>query len=157
MRPLSETTARIAKNNFSRKYIALGRVINQWNEIMGEEFANIAQPIKLNYRRSPRGEKATATLDIATTSSYATILPYQKGLILERINKLFGDKWITDIRFVAGNIIEPQIKAKKAPPPLTQSEKTYLSDILDQVDDTQFKEKLKSLGKAILRDDKNES
>ncbi len=154
MRPLSESTARIAKNNFSRKYIALGRVLSQWNEIMGEEFASIAQPMKLNYRKSPRGEKATATLDIATTSSYATILPYQKGLILERINKLFGDKWITDIRFVAGNLTDSPIKRKKIASPLTQNEKTYLSDVLDQVDDKEFKEKLESLGRAMLRDDK---
>ncbi len=154
MRPLSESTARVASKNFSRKYIALGRIIKQWTDVMGEEFAGIAQPIKINYRKAPKGKKATATLDIATTSSYATILPYQKGIILERINKLFGDGWITDIRFVVGNITDPPIIKKKIISPLTHGEKKYLSGVLDQVDDAEFKEKLESLGKAILREDK---
>ncbi len=152
MRPLSESTARIASKNFSRKYIALGRVTKQWVEIMGVEFADKAQPLKINYRKAIRGKKATATLDIATSSSYATILPYQKGVILERINRLFGDNWITDIRFIASEISETPLLKKKVPLPLTRDEKTYLSDTLDQIDDPEFREKLESLGKALLAD-----
>ncbi len=154
MRPLSELTARVANRNFSRKYIALGRIVEHWNDIMGKEFSDVAQPVKINYRKAPKNKKATATLEIATSSSYATILPYQKGIILERINKIFGDKWITDIRFVAGNIeYTPEIK-KKINSPLTQEEKKYLSGVLDQIDDIEFKEKLENLGKAILKEDK---
>ena len=156
MRPLSEATSRIASKNFSRKYIALGRVIKQWQEIMGDEFADKAQPVKLNYRKGKQGQKATATLDIATSSSYATILPYQKGVILERINRIFGDKWITDIRFIASQIAEAPITKKRIISPLTTAEKKYLSEVLDQVDDIEFKEKLESLGKALIKDTKVE-
>ena len=155
MRPLSESTARVASKNFSRKYIALGRVVNQWDEIMGSEFADKAQPVKINYRKATRSREQTATLDIATTSSYATILPYQKDLILERINQLFGKQWITDIRFVVGNILETPITRKKIISPLTQGEKKYLSGVLDQIDDPEFKEKLESFGKALMSDTKS--
>ncbi len=150
MRPLSEATARISSHNFSRKYIALGRIVNQWNEVMGNEFANKAQPVKIHYRKATRSKEARATLDIATTSSYATILPYQKDLILERINQLFGNQWITDINFIASKIAEPPLISKKMTPPLTSTEKTYLSTTLSQIDDPVFKEKLENLGKAIL-------
>ena len=154
MRPLSEATSRVASKNFSKKYIALGRVVKQWDDIMGSEFADKAQPVKINYRKATRSKAQTATLDIATTSSYATILPYQKDLILERINQLFGKQWITDIRFVAGNISESTISAKKITSPLTQSEKKYLSGVLEQVDDPEFKERLEKLGKALISDKK---
>ncbi len=153
MRPISESTARIADKNFSRKYIAIGRIIKQWSDIMGKDFANKAHPLKINYRKSGKTKKATATLDIATNSSYATILPYQKGIILERINRLFGDNWISDIRFVVSDITEPTPNLnKKAVLPLTNNEKNYLSNTLNQINDPELKKRLENLGKAILTD-----
>lgn len=119
---------------------------------MGQEFADKAQPVKLRYRKNARGKKPTATLDIATTSSYATILPYQKDLILERINRIFGDNWITDIRFIASDTIEAPITKKKIQTPLTSGQKKYLSGVLDEIDDPDFKERLERLGKAIITD-----
>lgn len=154
MRPVSEATSRVASKNFSRKYIALGRLVNQWSEIMGDEFADKAQPIKLRYRKGTKKTNSTATLDIATTSSYATILPYQKGLILERINRIFGDSWISDIRFVASELAEEHIARPIRPKPISNGEKNYLSSLLDEIDDPEFKEKLESLGKAIITDAK---
>ena len=155
MRPLSESTARVAAQNFSRKYIALGRLVNQWDDIMGVEFAGKATPIKINYRKAPKGQKATASLDIATSASNATILSYQKDLIIERLNQLFGERWIVDIRFVASEMaIEAPITKKKIVSPLTGSEKKYLSEVLEQIEDQDIKEKLESFGKALITDSK---
>ena len=154
MRPVSESTARIARHNFSKKFVAIGRIVEHWDEIMGNEFADKAQPVKLNYRKGVKGQKATATLDIATTSSYATTLPYQKGLILERINRIFGDQWITDVKFVASELSETPITPKKRNTPLTGSEKNYLSSVLDDVEDPDIKERLERLGKSIITERK---
>ncbi len=121
---------------------------------MGKEFSDKAVPVKINYRKKTRNKEQSATLDIATTSSYATILPYQKGVILERLNRLFGDNWITDIRFIAGNFEEAPKEKKKIISPLTQSEKKYLSGVLDKIDDPDLNAKLESLGKAIITDAK---
>lgn len=152
MRPISEATSRIASKNFSRKYIALGRLVKQWDEIMGSEFANKTQPLKVHYRKNPKTKKSNATLDIATTSAHATILSYQKGVILERINRLFGNDWITDIKFIASELsILPQ-DGKKIISPLTQGEKKYLSGVLGGIEDPEIKEKLENLGKAFLTD-----
>tara|TARA_R110001592_G_scaffold16881_8_gene71535 strand:+ start:6043 stop:6507 length:465 start_codon:yes stop_codon:yes gene_type:complete len=154
MRPLSEATSRVASKNFSRKYIALGRLVNQWTEIMGEGLADKAQPLKIHYRKAGKEKKPYALLDIATSASNATILNYQKGLILERINALFGDDWIKDIRFVVSELAQSEVVAKKIKQPLTGGEKKYLSEVLDQIEDPDIKEKLESLGKAILTDKK---
>lgn len=121
---------------------------------MGEKFAHIAQPVKIHYRKNPKTKKQTATLDIATTSSYATTLPYQKDLILERINRIFGDQWISDIKFIASEVSEAPISRRKINTPLTGSEKKYLSTMLEEIDDPEFKARLESLGKAILMERK---
>ncbi len=155
MKPLSEPTSRIAEKTFSRKYVALGRLAAQWNEIMGEKFANLAQPVKLNYRKNGKSKKDSyVTLDIATSAANATLLSYQKGVILERINSLFGNNWIKDIRFVASEIADISLEPKKIVPPLTKEEKKYLSETLDQIKDPDIKEKLENLGKAIITDNK---
>ncbi len=155
MRPLFEATSRIASKTFSRKYIALGRLVSQWSEIMGDQFAGLAQPVKLNYRKKGKSKKDNyVTLDIATSAANATLLNYQKGVILERINSLFGNNWIKDIRFVASEIADTPLEPKKYTPPLTADEKKYLSETLDQIEDPDIKEKLESLGKSIIMDRK---
>lgn len=158
MRPVSEATSRITGKSFSRKYIALGRIVNSWNEIVGPDLALKAQPARLRYAKRLDKGAPEAVLDIATTTADATLLHYQKDLILERINRIFGEGWITGIRFVsmAGNDprISDKVSGKKAKKPLTEQEKTYLSGILEGVGDTEIKSRLGSLGESILTETK---
>lgn len=150
MRPVSEATSRILNQSFNRKYIALGRIVNSWNEIVGEKLANKAQPVKIRYRKRDKGQKPEAALDIAVSSADATLMHYQKDLILERINQIFGDDWITGIRFVSlpSNEIVPPIKKRTAP--LTPAQKKTLSETVAGIVDEEIKAKLESLGKEVL-------
>lgn len=153
MRPLSEPMSRIASKTFTRKFVALGRLLDQWEDIMGAQFSSLAQPVKLNYRKAGKDKKNSyAILDIATSASNATLLSYQKGVILERINSLFGNNWIKDIRFVASELAEEISETGKNIAPLSEKEKIFLSEALDQIEDPDIKEKLEKLGKAILTD-----
>lgn len=154
MRPLSQTTARILSRNFSRKYIAIGKIVSHWNDIVGSDLANKAQPVKIHYRKYKQGGKTPeASLEIATTSAHATILHYQKDLILERINRIFGENWITAVKFVT--VSSNTNFSRKKPPPraLDKREKIYLSEMLDGVQDHDIKDRLERLGQAIIREE----
>ncbi len=158
MRPISESTARVSGKCFERKYIALGRIVKHWREIAGEKLADKAQPIKIHYRKKKDGEKPQASLDIAVSSSDATLLHYQKDLILERINNIFGERWVSAIRFVSVPVnSDTRLRAKKVKPPLTLGEKKTLSDMLSAIEDEDIQVRLNSLGEAILVEDKYES
>jgi hypothetical protein len=157
MKPLSDATARIAAKNFERKFIALGRVVSQWSDIVGEDLASKAQPVKIQYYKQSAGDtKKTARLDIAATEADATVLRMQVGLILERINQLFGDGWIRYIRFVpvqpANMAPKPKKYNRQRRTPLKSSEKKYLQDSLEQIEDCDIKQTLASLGEAILKE-----
>ncbi len=152
MRPLSEATSRVSSKNFSKKYIALGRLVNQWEEIIGEEFAGLAQPVKMHYRK--KKDKQTVRLDIATSAAYSTILAYRKDLILQRINQIFGNNYITEIKFVTSALPNAPPEIKKTPSPLTKAEKNDLSELLKHVEDEEFRQKLESFGKAFYQDQK---
>lgn len=155
MRPLSEATARIAGKSFERKYIALGRIVNNWRDIVGAKLADKAQPVKIHYRKSKDKKKPDATLEIAASSADATLLHYQKDLILERINQIFGERWITAIRFVntPSNTQSKSIKKIKAP--LTAAEKKTLSDMVFEIEDDRLRASLEQLGQAIILDEKS--
>lgn len=154
MRPLSEATAKIAGKSFQRKYIALGRIVKNWNEIVGEKLADKAQPVKIQYRKKKANEKPDATLEIAASSANATMLHYQKDLILERINQIFGERWVTGIRFVNVPSNAPVKARKKAKAPLTEGEKKTLSDMVFEVEDEEMRARLENLGQAIITDEK---
>lgn len=160
MRPLAEAAARIAGQSFSRKFVALGRIASQWPEIVGADLAAVAQPARLHNRRLIRkGDTPDIVLDIAVAPSQATLLHYQKDLILARINQIFGAGWVTQIRFVppADTAIKPKAWFKKpsaAQKHLTEDEKNTLYTMLESVDDVDLRERLDRLGQSILLEDK---
>lgn len=155
MKPLSRSVPAVLGKVFERKYIALGRIVTHWKEIIGPEFSERAQPAKIHYIKPKNGKgKATATLDIAASSADCAVLVYQKDVILQRINQIFGDSWITDIKFRHVELKKPARPAKPRSKPLTEEEKNHLSQILATVDDPDIKERLTRLGQSILQERK---
>ncbi len=154
MRPISEATSRVTGQSFNRKYVAIGRIVSAWREIVGEKLATKAQPVKINFRKHGKGDSPTVTLDIAASSADATLLHYQKDLILERINRIFGDRWITAIRFVADAANKDPKKLHKPRKLLTESEKNHLSGMLEFCPDADLKARLENLGQAIMTEAK---
>ncbi len=155
MRPVSEATAKVTNSVFGRKYIALGRIVSQWSDIVGPDLASKVQPCALKYRNyKVRPKNPEATLEIATSSAYATKLHYQKDLILERINQIFGEKWITAIRFVnvPANVAErPKIKKTSI---LSSDEKKYIAETLDYITDNEVRNRLENFGEALFLDNR---
>lgn len=157
LKPVSLSVPAILGKTFERKYIALGRIVTHWKEIVGNDFADITQPAKIHYTKpkaAGNGKKYTpgsATLDIAATSAVCATLVYQKDVILQRINNVFGDKWVTDIRFLHHELKRPSKTLRKTKS-LTEDEKKYLSQVLEQVDDPDIKERLARLGEALLQE-----
>lgn len=156
-RLISESIPKVAGNAFSRKYIMLGRLVTHWRDIVGPDMADKTQPVKIvYYKHKKAGEKAgdapSASLEISASTADATVLHYRKDLILERINQIFGSRWITAIRFVPVASNTAPTLPRRRPRPLTPGQKAYLSGLLDTVEDPEIQERLKNLGSAILQE-----
>lgn len=154
LRLLSDAVPRVTGKTFLRKYIALGRVVSNWPDIIGQDMAARAQPLKIHYRKVPgdkSDKKRLATLEIGATSADCVVLQMQKGLILERINRVFGENWITDIKLTH---IAPEKKlvAPRKKRPLDPAQQKYLAEVLEEVTDPDIKQRLNGLGKALLED-----
>ena len=121
---------------------------------MGEKMANMAQPLKIRYRKPRRkGDRAEAILDVAASSANASLLVMQKGVLLEKINHIFGEELVTDIHFVHTPANAP-VKPKKQTKALTEDEKNSLSRMLKDIEDDAIRERLEIMGKALLQDKK---
>lgn len=153
LKPISDSVAKLTKETFSRKFVSLARILSQWNDIIGSEMADKCQPVKLNYRKPKSAkEKPKATLDIAVSSADAALLHFQKGLILERINQLFGDNWVTDIKFDHASYTPKRKNKVEAKPHMPSAEDlNNLKASLDYLDDEDIKKRLERLGQGILR------
>ena len=152
LKPISDSVSKLTKETFSRKFVSLARILSQWDDVVGAEMAGKCQPVKLHYRKpKSANEKPQATLDIAASSADATVLHYQKDLILERINQLFGDKWVTGVKFV--HIPFNTKKTSQTPKPRmpTEEDISNLKASLDYIDDEDIKKRLERLGQGILR------
>lgn len=152
LKPLSSSLPKVTGQVFSRKYIALGRIVTQWEEIIGSELADKAHPLKIHYRKpKDKKEAPKATLEIAVSSAQASLLHYQKGLILERINQIFGDRWITDLKFShiqSGGQEKPRPQER----PLKQAAEKNLNEILVNIEDMDIRSRLKAFGEAFFKD-----
>lgn len=154
MKSVSKSVPFLLGKVFERKYIALGRIVTHWKEIVGDDFAERSQPAKIHYFKPKNAkEKPKSTLDIAASSADCSVMVYQKDLILQRINQIFGDQWITDIKFL-------HIEPRRAPKPakrtktLTENEKNHLSQMLETVDDPDMREILSRMGQSIIQEKK---
>lgn len=65
---------------------AVTRLLTHWAEIVGDDVAAIAKPVKIGYSRDGFG----ATLTLLTTGSAAPMLEMQKPRIKERVNACYG-------------------------------------------------------------------
>ncbi len=152
-RVLSSSVSKVTGKTFKRKYIALGRIMTHWPQIMGLKMANYTQPKKIHYRKTRRkGDPATVTLDIATSSANASLLIMQKGVLIEKINQIFGERLITDIRFVHQPSNARHINKVKSKKPLTAQQKSALSSKLNHIEDNAIRERLERFGEAFIQD-----
>jgi len=95
LRPLDNILRNIC-NKFADKFGGDRiKLINDWNIIIGSEFAPFTYPIKLNFE----DKKKLLTIG-ASNSSAATMLSLTQGLVVERVNSYFGFKLIDQIKIV---------------------------------------------------------
>lgn len=154
LKPLSASVGKITSATLGRKFVSLGRILSQWDDIVGPEMAVKAQPLKLSYRKPKNSkEKPEASLDIAVSSADATLLYYQTNLILERINQIFGERWITSLRFVHRPANNPlnNMEYNASPAALSLPEKEALEATLSFVEDPEIRKQLEKLGQGVLR------
>ena len=143
--------AQIRKAGEKRGF-AVAKLLTHWAEIVGEDLARAARPVKVGYGKGGFG----ATLTVLTTGAQAPMLAMQKEQMRERVNTCYGYAAISRINitqtaptgFAEGQVEFTQApKVRPAPAPEIIAEaKAAAAPVTDDA----LREALESLGRNVL-------
>ena len=97
-RPLAELLNNCLSTAFARQGFAAREIVTHWPEIVGQEIAEIAEPIRMQWPRNPEGA-APATLVLRVEGPAAIEVQHQSGLVIERVNRFFGWQAVDRLAF----------------------------------------------------------
>lgn len=116
-------------------------LLEQWDQIVGPDYAQLATPTALRFTGDERRE---GTLVIAAPTPVRTELQHDSVPIIERINRLFGYTAVARLQLVPGGSLPIPEAPRNPRPPVTVS-----ADILNDIDDPELKERLENLAKSL--------
>ncbi|MGR3625617.1 MAG: DUF721 domain-containing protein [Limimaricola sp.] len=137
---------------------AVTRLLTHWAEIVGEDTARIAQPVKVGYGRDGLG----ATLTLLTTGAQAPMLSMQAETIRERVNACYGYRAISKVRITQTaptGLAEGQAAFAPAPKPAPARPdpqvKAQAAKTAEGVGDTELRLALEALAANVLSKRRN--
>lgn len=132
---------------------AVSKLLTHWPEVVGEETAAIALPVKIGYGREGFG----ATLTLLTTGAAAPVLQMQLPRIRERVNACYGYNAVSRVivtqtspqGFAEGQVaFTPPARSAAAPvdPGIRHAAEALSGD----VNDATLRAALEALGEKVL-------
>jgi hypothetical protein len=148
-RSLSQLASGFLAETFKKQGFASTELVTRWKDIVGSEVAAHAEPIKLQWPRTPDGEPAEpATLVLRVEGPASIEIQHQSAVVLERVNRFFGWQAV-------GRIVLRQAplthRPRPAPPKVDAAEAARVAATLTAVADDDLRAALGRLGAAVKR------
>lgn len=143
---------RIRQAGESRGF-AVARLLTHWAEVVGDEVAAMARPVKVGYGREGFG----ATLTLLTTGAAAPVLQMQLPKIREKVNACYGYNAISRVvitqtaplGFAEGQVAFAPAP-HSAPPMLDPAIRREAAALSGEVQDAALRAALEALGEKVL-------
>lgn len=143
---------RIREAGESRGF-AVSRLLTHWAEVVGQDIAAVARPVKIGYNRGGFG----ATLTVLTTGAQAPMLAMQKDRIRERVNGVYGYNAISRVlitQTAPTGFAEGQAQFTPAPKPQSVGPSKQIVDEAHRttagIGDNELRSALERLGQNVL-------
>ncbi len=137
---------------------AVSRLLTHWAEIVGQEIAAIARPVKVGYGKGGFG----ATLTVLTTGPQAPMLEMQKEQLRERVNSVYGHNAISRILITqtaptgfAEGQASFELRPKQVERPIAPEVAAEAEQTASEVQDKELRTALERLGRNVLTKQKN--
>jgi len=104
-RMIGHFVPQLTRKAFERYGFATAEIAAEWPTIAGAKLASFTLPEKLKWPRGARrtgetGQRDPATLILRVEPAFALEVQYQTAQIIERLNRHFGYRAVSDIRIV---------------------------------------------------------
>jgi hypothetical protein len=148
VRKLAELTSEFMADAFRKQGFAASELVTRWKDIVGDEIAKHAEPVKLQWPREVNGEPAEpATLVLRVEGPVSIEIQHQSAVILERINRFFGWQAVGRIALRQAPLSRP--KTRTMPKKLDAAEVARVESTLGAVTDDDLRAALGRLGAAV--------
>lgn len=74
-----------------------GKIILDWEKIVGDQYARYCAPLKVTFRQ---GYRTYGVLHLKVNPAHALLVQHSKDLVLEKINSFFGYKALSDLKLI---------------------------------------------------------
>lgn len=128
---------------------AITRLLTHWAEIVGEDTARVARPVKVSYAQGGFG----ATLTVLTTGAQAPMLQADLPRIRDRVNACYGYNAISRVRITqtsASGLAEAPAPYDPAPAAPDPALRRRAEETTAHVADSALRAALEALGENIL-------
>ena len=149
-RPLADFLAVCLSDAFARQGFASAELVTRWAEIVGPEIAAHAEPLKVQWPRTPDQDAPEAgTLVLRVEGPTAIEIQHLSGVIVERVNRFFGWQAVDRLALRQAPLSRrPERPRAAAPDPAATAR---IAASLPEVSDEDLRQALARLGAAIKR------
>ncbi|MBN8919515.1 MAG: DUF721 domain-containing protein [Rhizobiales bacterium] len=150
-RPLAELVAPCLGDVFARQGFASGEIVTHWADIAGQDIADLAEPLKLQWPRGRPGDPPEpATLILRVEGPAAIEIQHLAPVLLDRLNRYFGWRAVGRLSIRQAPLAR-RVRQQKRPPPPTEAETAAVASTLGVVQDEPLRDALARLGAAVKR------
>ncbi len=148
-RRLGELVGKCLSPTLARQGFASTELVTRWPDIVGEEVAANAEPIRINWPRQETDGGEPATLVLRVEGPVAIEVQHLSGVIIERVNRFFGWRAVGRIALRQAPMVR---RERPAPPPAPSAEATSrIAATLSDIVDDGLRQALARLGAVIKR------
>lgn len=154
---VAKTIRPLAKQLLGKNGYMQIELLSNWEEIVGENLSCYVLPQKISFAKD---ERTNGTLFLLVFGgAFAMEIENKKLQILQKINAFFGYEALSKIKIMQNNnpqnfLIGKNIPDKPKKNLVSEKEKTYIDELIKDVDDENLRLKLANLGRAIFNRDK---
>ncbi len=153
-RPLATPIHAIAKQALGKDWQLYGILLTHWRDIVGESWADMATPVKLNFPTIPQNQGQNGkqrlqngVLTIRLPRGLALEAQYQHSRIIDRINNFFGSATIS--RLIFTHATDPAPLAASPPAPLSAEARKKIAAKLAPVSAPEIRDALQNLAESM--------
>lgn len=149
-KPLSVLLGSVFNDAFAKQGFASRELVTRWAEIVGDDIATYAEPLKIQWLRPVEGQQQEpATLILRVEGPRALEIQHASTVILERVNRFFGWSAVGKLALRQAPLSRRGLRKKIMPPDATAIAKEAAQ--LNAVDDDDLRAALARLGASIKR------
>jgi hypothetical protein len=146
-RILNSISSKITNKIFKIRGFKESKIINEWNEIVGEEISDLTLPI---------GITKDQKLKVLCNNTFALEFQHLSTKIINRINLVMGYKAVKTIQIIQSSEIKKKTQLRQPKQQLTKKQSQELARIMDTIENLKIKNILSNLSKTLFSKKSND-